>query len=149
MRFVRGVARIAFWLAVVSVACALLIALALYDEGWWVVLAVVAAVPAVVLFLFSFALKELAELPERLRNAPAEARGLRSAFEEVARTRGSRRARALSRAARQAVGARDLATPWAPVVAVANVPFLIATGISALLIPFEVLLALVVLVVSS
>jgi hypothetical protein len=110
-----------------------------------VLVAAVAVVPAVVLFLFSFALAEVAELPDRLRNAPTQARDLRSAVEDLARARGGRLPRALWRAGRQAASARELATPWAPLLPLLSLPFLAATAISALITPFVLLAALVVL----
>jgi hypothetical protein len=148
MKFLRGIARVARALSFVAAICALAIAAALYDEGSAVVLAVVAAIPAVVLFLFSVALAEAAELPGRLRGAPAEAGELRRAVEDLGRSRGSRLPRAMWRAGRQAASMRELATPLAPLLPLVSAPFLIATALSALAVPVLVVVALVVLVVS-
>jgi hypothetical protein len=145
VRFVRFVARVARWLAIADAAAAVILVLALYDEGEDVLVVAAAAVPAAVLFLFSFALFEAAELPDRLRNAPAQARDLRSAVDELGRARGGRLPRALWRAGRQAASARDLAVPWAPLLPLISLPFLGATLVSALLTPFVVLGALIVL----
>jgi hypothetical protein len=145
MRFVRVIARVARGLAFAAAAAAVVFVVALYDDGADVLVAAVAVVPAVVLFLFSFALAEVAELPDRLRNAPTQARDLRSAVEDLARARGGRLPRALWRAGRQAASARELATPWAPLLPLLSLPFLAATAISALITPFVLLAALVVL----
>ncbi len=145
MRFVRLVARVARWLAIADAAAAVVLVLALYDEGEDVLVVAAAAVPAAVLFLFSFALFEAAELPSRLRNAPAQARDLRTAVDALGRARGGRLPRALWRAGRQAASAREFATPWAPLLPLISLPFLAATLVSALLTPFVVLGALIVL----
>src|SRR5215204_1521571 len=73
VKVVLSVARIARWLSYAAGFATALLVLALYDEDWKIGIAVLAAVPAVVLFLFSTALAEAAALPNRLRNAPAEA----------------------------------------------------------------------------
>lgn len=148
MRFVRAVGRAARWLAYANALSAALIAIALYDEGWWVALSAAAAIPAVVLWLFGAALFEIAELPARLRNAPAQAGELRRAVEELARARATGMPRALWRAGRAAAGSRELATPWAPLLPLVSIPFLAGTAASALLTPFVFLLALVLLVVA-
>jgi hypothetical protein len=146
MRLVRSTARVARLLSYVDAFAAVLLALALRDEGGALLLAVAAAVPAVVLFLFSLAVLEAAELPERLRNAPAQVADLRVAVDELARARTSRLPRAIWRAGRQAASVRELATPWAPLLPLISLPFLAATALSALLTPLLVLVALVVLV---
>lgn len=144
MRLVRFVARVARWLAIADAAAAALLVLALYDNGEDVLVAVAAAVPAAVLFLFSVALFEASELPSRLRNAPAQARDLRTAVDELGRARGGRLPRALWRAGRQAALARDLAVPWAPLLPLISLPFLAATLVSALITPFVLVGALIV-----
>lgn len=145
MRFVRALARVARWLAYAWVASAVLIAVALRDDGWWLLAAAAAAVPAVVLWLFSAALTEVAELPGRLRNAPAQAGEMRRVVDELARARGTRLPTALWRAGRTAVDTRALATPWAPLLALASVPFIVATVASAIATPFALVVALIVL----
>jgi hypothetical protein len=137
--FVRFVARTARWLAIADAVAAVLLVLALYDNGQDVLVAVVPAVPAGVLFLFSVALFEAAELPGRLRNAPAEARELRAAVDDLGRARGSRLPVALWRTGRRASSARDLVMPWAPLLPLISIPFLLATLISAVLTPFVLL----------
>lgn len=149
MRFVRSVARLARWLAIAAAAATVVFVAALYDDGADVLVAAIAAVPAVILFLFSVALFEAAELPERLRNAPAQARDLRAAVDELARARGGRLPRALWRAGRQAASARELATPWAPLLPLISLPFLAASLVSALITPFVVLAAVIVLALQA
>ena len=145
MRLVRSVARLARWLAIADAIAAVLLVLALYDRGEDVLVAVAAAVPAVVLFLFSVALFEAAELPGRLRNAPTQARDLRAAVDDLGRARGGRLFGALWRTGRQASSARDLVMPWAPLLPLISIPFLLATLISAVLTPFVVLGTLITL----
>jgi hypothetical protein len=149
VRTLRVTAGIARWLGVAAAVSAGLLALALWDDGWWAALAVLAAIPAVVLWFFAFALTEVAELPERLRGAPNEARELASAFDELRRARGARFFRALWRTGVRVTAASDLATPWAPLLTLLNVPFLATTLVSALAMPFVVLAALVALAVAT
>jgi hypothetical protein len=147
VKVVRTVARVARWLAFGAAFATALLVLALYDEGSTVALAVVAAVPAVVLFLFSTALAEAAALPERLRNAPADAAELQASLAQLSRARRGHWLRPLWRTGRAAAGARELVTPWAPLLPLVNVPFLVATLASALVTPLLVLGALAMLVV--
>jgi hypothetical protein len=149
MKVVRTVARVARWLAYAAAFAAVLLVLALYDEGWNVAVAAVAAVPAVVLFLFSTALAEAAELPARLRNAPASAAELQASLAQLSRARGGGLLRPLWRTGRAAAGARDLVTPWAPLLPLVNLPFLVATLASALVTPLLVLGALAMLAVDG
>jgi hypothetical protein len=145
VRFVRSVARLARWLAIADAVAAVLLVLVLYDRGEDVLVALAAAVPAVVLFLFSVALFEAAELPGRLRNAPTQARDLRAAVDDLGRARGGRLFGALWRTGRQASSARDLVMPWAPLLPLISIPFLLATLVSAVLTPFVVLGTLITL----
>ena len=104
------------------------------DGGGWVavVLALVlVAWPAVVLFVLSGALRALAELPERVRSTPAEARSraeeLRMLAERIRAVRGSRLTRLpllLFRFARVAGGARELLGPHVGALPLASIPFL-------------------------
>jgi hypothetical protein len=149
MRAVRVTAKVARWLGTADAVAAALLALALWDDGWLAALAVLAAVPALVLWLFSAALFEAAELPNRLRGAPAEAAQLGGALEELRRARGVGVVLALWRAGRRAASSRDLMTPWAPLAPFASIPFLVATAISALVVPIVVLAALVALAVAT
>jgi hypothetical protein len=149
VRTLRVTATVARWLGVSAAVSAGLLALALWDDGWWAALAVLAAIPAVVLWFFAFALTEVVELPERLRGAPSEARCVASAFDELRRARGVRVFRALWRTARRVTSSSDLATPWAPLLTLLNLPFLAATLVSALVVPFVVLAALVALALAT
>ena len=147
MRLARAVARFARLLSYAAFLAALLFAFALYDEGYRVGVAVVALVPAVVLWLFSSAVEEAAELPSRLRGAPADAAELQSSLRQLSRARGSTLFGSLWRPGRAANRARDLVVPWAPLLPLISPPFLIATALSALAVPFVLLAALVVLAV--
>jgi hypothetical protein len=149
MRAVRTAAMVTRRLGVAAALSAVALASALWDDGWWAGLAVVAAIAAVVLLLFSKALLEVAELPDRVRGAPAEAAQLRTALDELRRARGAGVVRALWRAGRQAASVRELATPWAPLVTLASVPFLLLTAVSALVVPLVVVAALVALAVAT
>ena len=144
MKVVRRTARLARWLAYGAAFAAVLFVLALYDEGEKVAVAAVAAVPAVVLFLFSAALLEVAELPGRLRAAPADAAELHASLGALSRARHGRLFRPLWRTSRAAMSARDLVTPWAPLLPLLSLPFLAATALSALAVPFVLLAALLV-----
>jgi hypothetical protein len=147
MRVVRTVARVARWLSYTAAFAAVLFALALYDEGWKLGVAAAAAVPAVVLFLFSVALAEAAELPGIVGGAPARAAELQTALSELSRARGGRLFPSLWRTGRAALEAWDIVVPWAPLLPLLNLPFLGATLISALATPLLVVVALAVLVV--
>jgi hypothetical protein len=148
MKAVRATARIARWLAYAAAFAAALLLVALWDEGWKVGVAVVAAVPAVVLFLFSAALNEAAELPTRLRAAPGDVAELQASLAALSRARGGALLRPLWRTGRAAMGARELVTPWAPLLPLLSLPFLGATLVSALATPLLVLFALVILAAS-
>lgn len=147
VKVVLNVARVARWLAYAAAFAAALLVLALYDEDWKIGVAALATVPAVVLFLFSTALAEAAALPERLRNAPADAAELQASLAQLSRARRGRWLRPLWRTGRAAAGARELVTPWAPLLPLVNLPFLVATLASALVTPLLVLGALAMLAV--
>ncbi len=147
VKVVRNVALVARWLAYAAAFATVLLVLALYDEGWKVGVAALAAVPAVVLFLFSTALAEAAAFPERLRNVPADAAELQASLAELSRARRGGVLRPLRRTGRAAAGARELVTPWAPLLPLVNLPFLVATLASAFVTPLLVLGALAMLAV--
>jgi hypothetical protein len=147
VRVVRTVARVARWLAYAAAFAAVLLVLALYDEGWMVSVAALAAIPAVVLFLFSTALTEAVALPGRLRDAPADAAELRASLAQLSRARRGGLFRPLWRTGRAAAGARELVTPWAPLLPLVSLPFLAATLASALVTPLLVLGALAIVAV--
>jgi hypothetical protein len=142
MQLVRRVARLSRWLSYLAAFATALLVIALYDEDTKIAVAVVTAVPAVVLFLFSTALREAAELPARLRAAPADAVELQQSLAELSRARRGRLLRALFRTGRAAAGASDLVRPWAPLLPLMNVWFLVATLASALVTPLLFLVSL-------
>jgi hypothetical protein len=149
VKAVRAAARVTRLLSYGAAFAAVLLVLALYDDGWNVLVAAFAAVPAVVLFVFSTALLEAAELPARLRAAPADAAELQASLGALARARRGGLFRPLWRTGRAALHARELVTPWAPLLPLLNVPFLIATLVSAVATPLLVVFALVVLAASG
>jgi hypothetical protein len=123
-------------------------------EAWvgLVVLCVLLVVPAAVLLALSLVLGEVVELPGKLRNYPGTTREhaveLRAiAQEATVRERPAWRRLPLStwRLATLVRSARELLAPHAPLLPLFSVPFLIATLVSALLVPVVVLAALVVL----
>ena len=147
VRVVLNVARVARRLAYAAAFAAVALVLALYDEGLKIGVAALAAVPAVVLFLFSTALAEAAELPARLRNAPASAAELQASLAQLSRARRGGLLRPLWRTGRAAAGTREFVTPWAPLLPLVNLPFLVAALASALVTPLLVLGALAMLAV--
>ena len=141
MRVVSGAGRAVRMLAMAAAASALVVALFLFrdgapeDGGGWLAAVVAIALvawPAVVLFLLSGALRVLAELPERVRTTPAEARSraeeLRVLAERIRAVRGSRLTRLpflLFRFARVAAGSRELLGPHVGALPLVSVPFLV------------------------
>jgi hypothetical protein len=127
------VARAVRSLAFAASAAALVIAAVLYSDGvdGAEVLAVVIAVaPPIMLWFLWAALRELAQLPERLRRLPETARERRVDVEQLTaelREGGGplRLPRVLWRLRVLAGAARDLVTPHAPLL-----PFLSATFLS-------------------
>ena len=114
------------------------------------------AAPAVVLFVFYLALRELLELPERLRDLP---RTGREHVEELRRL--DRETKARGRAGWSRVpfvlwrlldflrSSTWIFRPYAPVAAVLSPPLLVAVGLSAVAAVLLVPIALVALVVSA
>jgi hypothetical protein len=144
----RGVRR----LAVVGVASAVAIAVALLEDGASgrdLLGTALAAVPPVLLFLLAAALKALAELPERVRSAPAEAQQHAATLGALAREASGARLLKLPlitwRAARAAGEARGLLSPYAPALPLASPAFLGVSALAALAVPVEVVVALVLL----
>ena len=145
MQAVHWTARLARRLSYLAMFATVVFVVALFDDGEKVALAVVAAVPAVVLFLFATALEEAAALPTRLLAAPSDAAELQRSLAELSRARRGRVLRSVWRTGRVAARTSDLVRPWAPLLPLVNLPFLVATLASALVTPFLVLGALVVL----
>ncbi|MDP8911364.1 MAG: hypothetical protein M3M94_04800 [Actinomycetota bacterium] len=113
-----------------------------------VALALLAFAPGGVLFFFSRVLHEVGELPARLRAAPASTRDHLGELARLAdrQTKGSRSLR-LWRALRVAYSARELMTPYAPLLPLLSLPFLAATALAAAAVVVEVAVAVAVLVV--
>jgi len=149
VRPIRLASSVARWLGIAAAIAAALLVLALWDDGWWLAAAVLAAVPAGILYFFSLTLNEVAELPARLRGAPAEARAVVGAFDDVRTARGMRFGSALWRAGRRTASARDLAMPWAPLLPLVSVTFWIAAAVSAVAVPFLLVAALAALAAAT
>jgi hypothetical protein len=152
VRAVAAVARGVRMLALVAGAAALVIAVALLGDGVSAVDllgAALAAVPPLLLYAFSAAVRALAELPDKVRAVPADARGHAGTL--VALGREARRARLLRlplivwRAGRVAGEARELLAPYAPALPLLSPVFLGASALAVLAVPVEVVVALVLL----
>ena len=122
-------------------------------ETWagFVVLVLLLVVPGGILFAFSFVLAEVVELPEKLLRTPETAREHAGELRSIARDAQSRERPAWRRLpgstwrlAGLVGSARDLLAPHAPILPLLSIPFLIATAVSALLVPLLALAALVV-----
>jgi hypothetical protein len=119
------------------------------------ILLLLLAAPPVVLVVLWLTVREVAELPERLRSYPDVSRGhaaeLRDLAEE-ARRRERPAWRRLPgstwRLARLVAAARDLLTPYAPLVALVSPPFLVASALALAATPVLVLAAVVVALVA-
>jgi hypothetical protein len=145
--------------AVVAIALVVLVRWTPGDtEDWagFVVLCILLAVPPAVLLAFSFVLGEVVELPDKLRGYPgtsrehvAELRAIAQNAQERERPAWRRLPRSTWRLATLVRSARDLLAPHAPLLPLLSVPFLVATFVSALLVPVVVVAALVVLLVAA
>jgi hypothetical protein len=152
-------------LGLVGLGAALAIALVILvrwtpgDRGNWaglVVLCVLLALPAAVLLAFSLVLREVVDLPDRLRSYPGTTREHVAELSAIAREAQRRERPAWRRLpvstwrlATLVRSARDLLAPHAPLLPLFSVPFLVATLVSALLVPVVVLAALVVLLAAG
>jgi hypothetical protein len=120
--------------------------------GAYVLVAALLAPPAV-LGSFWLALRELVELPDRLRSLPGTSRENAAELGRLARDAHASRGRsafrvgALWRLLRLTQSSRELLTPYAPVVALASVPFLLAVTAAALAAVAEVAAAVLVVLV--
>jgi hypothetical protein len=128
------------------------------QEDWagLVVLCVLLAVPPAVLLAFSFVLGEVVGLPDRLRGYPgvtrehvAELRAIADHAQARERPAWRRVPASTWRLASLVRSARDLLAPHAPLLPLFSVPFLVATLVSALLVPVVVVAALVVLLAAA
>ena len=112
---------------------------------------VLAALPPLVLGAFWLAVREVAELPARLRSLPETGR---SQAAELGRLAGEARSRpGIARFPRLLwrfgflVGsARETLTPWAPLLPLLSVPFLLTTLVACFGALLEVLIAFVLLI---
>ena len=150
-RGVRTLALVGF-AAAVAIALVVLVRWTPSDGGEWAGLGAVCAlvaVPPAVLLAFSLVLGEVVELPDKLRSYPGtmgdHAEDLR-AIARDAQARGRPAWRRLPwstwRLASLVRSGRDLLAPHAPLLPLLSMPFLVATLVSALLVPVLVLAAL-------
>ena len=151
---VLTVARAVGALALFASAAALAIAVVLYRDGVSgsdVLALLIAIAPPVVLWLLWAALRELAELPDRLRRLPETARERRVDLERVASDlrkpgRLVRLPGTLWRMRVLAGTARDLVTPHAPLLPFLSPTFLGAAAIAAFAAVAEIVIVLVLLI---
>lgn len=162
MRVVAAAARAVRLYAFVLGAAAVLIFAATIDDGRpdrtedWIpnlFVGALAAVPPVLLFVFSTALAALAGLPERLRSTPGELRGHTGEAQRLVGEIAAWRALGFVgvvllpfRLLRLGGGARETLTPYAPVLPLVSPPFLTAAGLAALAGLGELLIGVVALV---
>jgi hypothetical protein len=145
--------------ATVAIALVILVRWTPGDGEDWAgfgVLCVLLAVPVAVLFAFSLVLGEVVELPDKLRSYPGTTREHISELSAIAddaqrreRPAWRRLPGSTWRLAALVRSARDLLTPHAPLLPLFSVPFLLATLVSALVVPVVVVAALVVLLAAA
>jgi hypothetical protein len=152
---VLTVARAVQLLGLASALAAIVIGAWLSNAGFEdtdLITAVLAFAPPVVLWILWMALKELAELPERLRRLPQAARERRVDVEGLAaelREPGRRFVRlplALWRMRGVAGAVRDLVTPHAPLLPFLSGTFLTLSALAAVAALLEIAIALVLLI---
>lgn len=164
VRVVGLVRRTALKLAVAAALAGGVIAYALLRHGWpngagrqvlTVVALAAAAVPPVVLVAFWQVVRELAGLPERLRRLPLTGRehaaelgrAVGDARRRTGRRRYSHAPRVVWRLARLTASSRDTLTPYAGVLPLLSVPFLVLVTAAAAAATAEIAVALVVALV--
>ena len=140
--------------AVAAIALAVVLRWTPGDGETWaglVVLLLMLAVPGGILLAFSFVLAEVVELPEKLLRTPETVRGHSEELRAITRDAQSRERPAWRRLpgstwrlATLVRSARDLLAPHAPILPLLSVPFLVATAVSAVLVPLLVLAAVIV-----
>ena len=160
MPVARALASVARTFALAAAGAAVVIAVYLLRDGMpdggeerveLVVGLVLAALPPLVLGLFWLAVREVAEVPGRLRTFPETGREQAA---ELGRIAGQARSRGrwtrfpglLWRFGRLAGSARETLTPWAPLVPLLSVPFLLASAAAFFAAVVEVAIALGLLV---
>jgi hypothetical protein len=155
-----ALARIARTFALLAAGAALVIAAYVLRDGLpdggeetveTVLALVAAAFPPVVLAAFWLVVREVAKLPERLRTLPESGRAQAAELGQIAgeaRARGTwlRFPRLLWRFGFLVGSARETLTPWAPLLPLVSLPFLIATAAAFAGAVLEVAVALVLLV---
>jgi hypothetical protein len=128
------------------------------SEDWagLIVLGVLLAVPPAVLLAFSLMLGEVVELPDKLRSYPGTTREHAEELRAIAHDARARERPAWRRLpgstwrlATLVRSARDLLAPHAPLLPLLSVPFLVATLVSALLVPIVVVALLVLLAAAT
>lgn len=122
------------------------------DEiGGTVVGIALAAAPPVILFVFSAALRTLADLPSRLRGLPADAHArlgdIGRLAEDARGTPGARTPMLLWRLLRRARSSGELLTPHAGVLPLLSLPFLGASALAAVGAVVEIAIAVVLAIV--
>ncbi|MDX6489439.1 MAG: hypothetical protein QOK13_2054 [Gaiellaceae bacterium] len=145
-----------------AVAGAVIVYAALRDgapeatRGWLaaVVVVALAAAPSLVLGAFWLLLREVVELPERIRRMPGEGRAHAEELGRLAREArhpqqgGVRRLPVLIwRTLRLSSSSRELLTPYAPLLPLLSIPFLAAVAFAAIGVLVECAVALIVLIV--
>jgi hypothetical protein len=127
-------------------------------EDWagFGVLCVLLTVPTAVLLAFWLVLREVLELPEKLRSYPGTTREHVSELSAIAQDAQRRERPAWRRLpgstwrlATLVRSARDLFAPHAPLLPLFSVPFLLATLVSAFVVPVVAVAALVVLLAAA
>jgi hypothetical protein len=118
-----------------------------------VVVLALAAAPPLILFLFSEALRGLAELPAKIRALPTTGREHAAELAGLAQRARSARGGGLLRlplllwrVTRLAASSRETLLPYAPLLPLASLPFLGLTAVAAAAALVEILVALVLLV---
>ena len=145
--------------AAAAIALAVLVRWMPSDGEDWaglVVLCVLLAIPPAVLLAFSLVLGEVVELPDKLRSYPGTMREHAGELRAIAHDAQARERPAWRRLpgstwrlATLVRSARDLLAPHAPLLPLLSVPFLVATLVSALLVPVVVVAALVVILLAA
>jgi hypothetical protein len=155
----RALAAVARTLAVLAGGAAGVIAVYLFRDGVpgggeerieLVVGLVLAAVPPLVLGVFWLAVREVAELPGRLRSLPETGRAQAAELGRLAgeaRGRGGwvRFPRLLWRFGFLVASARETLTPWAPLLPLVSVPFLLLTAAATVAALLETVIAVALL----
>ena len=106
--------------------------------------------PPIVLLLLAWTLREVSELPARVRELPTTGRERlveAARLADEARIRPRRLPLVLWRLARLLASTRELLQPHAPLLALANLPFLTLSALAAVAAALEIAIAVVVALV--